>query len=668
MARKTTVFFLMLLTGGLASEGGAQDATRAGSGEVLRWTSPRTQVRQVANDVAPRLGQSDPRTQVIPAGPGMQRLHSTAIAQTAAQAPVVDETGEEETTSVLKRRSASDKSRPSSTGRGAEIAESEIPVRVAARRFGGGGNSTASPSGNPAAAATPSVTATAPAGARAASAAGGKGLVIRCPSPTLQVEVVGPKSVTVGRPATYTVSVRNPGQEAATGVEIRVQVPEWIEAPTMQAGQGEVSRPASQEGSPVTGTIVWLIPEVAAGARVDLALQLVPRENRVFELGLDWSMQPPSVAATVAVQQPQLQLSVAGPKDARYGENVTLLITVANPGTGDAENVAVRLTTGANAPENIPVGTVPAGQQKQIEVQMAANQAGAIAITSDATADGDIRAETATELLVRRAELQLAVTSPAKAYTGSPVTYQVRLSNSGNAAADDTTVSVTLPVGAKLEAGTEGSQSTDNGLVWRVGSLPPGIERVFEIQCEVTAAGENRLEAKATAASGISLAEAAVTEVQALSDLKLSVTEPTGARRVGEEVAYEVVIANRGSKAAEDIHVLVQFSDGIEPVAADGSTAELAEGQVVFQPIDRLGPGQKTVLKVRARAERSGNHRFRVQVTGDNSETQLVFEGTTRFFGDATKEGATKEGAATEAPAAPRNASAAGGRPTPARR
>ena len=60
-------------------------------------------------------------------------------------------------------------------------------------------------------------------------------------------------------------------------------------------------------------------------------------------------------------------------------------MTVYNPGTGDAENVSVRFASGANPPETITVGTILAGQQKQIEVQIAASQSGKIAISTDKT-------------------------------------------------------------------------------------------------------------------------------------------------------------------------------------------------------------------------------------------------------------------------------------------
>lgn len=658
MARKSTVFFLMLLMGSLSSAGNAQDRAPLGqsNSEVLRWGTTRAQVRPAGGDAAPRY-QPNGRSVVIPSTSPLANSAPFDVVPVAAQSE--DQPTPEEPSSILKKNKTGSSAGRSGRGSGEEA---NFPVTVAARRLGSGGQAASQP---PAVApvATPPVAGHSPRVASASaskSAAPPKSLTVRCPSPTLVVEAVGPKSVTVGRPANYSVTVRNPGTEPAVNAEVRVTIPAWIDVTAMQTTTGEVGRPEATDAQPADGSVVWSIPEVAANGQVELALQVIPRENRAFELGLTWAVQPVSAVAAIAVQQPQLALSVAGPKDAKYGESVTLLITVANPGTGDAENVTVRLTTGSNAPETIPVGLIPAGQQKQIEVQMTANQAGSIAISSEATADGDIRAENATELLVKRAEIQLAVTGPEKAYTGSPVTYQVRVSNTGTAASEDTTVQVTLPVGAKLEAGTEGSQSTDAGLVWKAGLLPPGIERVFEVQCELSTAGENRFEVKVAAAGGLSANALATTEVQALADLKLSVAEPQGARRVGEEVTYEITVANRGSKAAEEIQLLVQFSEGIEPLATEGAKAEIAEGQAIFQPIARLGAGQKTIVKVRARAEQAGNHRFRIQVTGDSGETQLVSEGTTRFFGDASK------GAANDAPApAPRTAA---GKPTPARR
>ena len=64
------------------------------------------------------------------------------------------------------------------------------------------------------------------------------------------------------------------------------------------------------------------------------------------------------------------------------------------------------------------------------------------------------------------------------------------------------------------------------------------------------------------------------TKVESLADLKLVVNDPQGPIQVGEETTYEICISNRGTKAATEVQVLAQFSEGIEPVNVEGGKAD----------------------------------------------------------------------------------------------
>lgn len=669
MSRKPLVYCVVLLVGSFSLESTGQESYLRTPNQPLRWgTTPAPSkpypIRQVSGEGPVLVAQGSGST-MSSRSSTVRRTHSgTPSAAARDGAPVVAAGGGSQDSanesngnmsSVLRRprEAVSDSPEPAVPvqPRASEADEAFAPQPVVARRLGRNGRT--ADTVEPAEQADPAVD---PAGEPAPTenfvpsadpgvappAVGGPGfdrqpaaaetMALRYVGPAVDLEAVGPRAIRVGRAAAYTITARNTGKAAASNLVVRVQLPPWVEVPTMQTPHGEAERPEGATPDAGDGAILWKIPELAAGARADLALEVIPRENQVFEVALDCTFTPPTVASTIAVQQPQLEVALSGPKDARFGDAVTMIVTVSNPGSGDAENVSVNLLAGKNPAERIPVGIIPAGQQKQIEVQLAANQPGTSRIDVEAVADGDIKAQAAGEILVRRAELSLAVTGPERAFTGAPAAYQMKVSNTGNAPSEETMLVVTLPPGAKLEAGTEGSQPAAGGLAWRIGSLPPGIERVYEIQCELATAGENRVEARTTAATGLAVTQTVTTTVEALADLKLTVNEPKGARAVGEEVEYEVSVFNRGTKAAEDVQVVVQFSNGLDPSAADGQAAQLVDGQVVFEPLGRIGPNQKTVLKVRAKAEQAGAHRFRVQVTSDRSETQLVTEGTTRFY------------------------------------
>src|SRR5262249_37428358 len=124
------------------------------------------------------------------------------------------------------------------------------------------------------------------------------------------------------------------------------------------------------------------------------------------------------------------------------------------------------------------------------------------------------------------------------------------------------------------------------------------------------------------------------TNVEALADLKLEVVDPQGPSAVGEEIVYEVHIRNRGTKAAENVDVAGFFSNGIEPVNAQGAGNQISPGQIVFKPIAVIGPLSEVVLRIKARADQPGNHVFRTEVSCPSVGAKLASEETTLFYGD----------------------------------
>jgi uncharacterized repeat protein (TIGR01451 family) len=459
------------------------------------------------------------------------------------------------------------------------------------------------------------------------------GALVSGQSAALRVETIGPASIKIGKQAEYVVQLSNETDSVATDVAVYLELPEWVEATGSRATAGAARRKMDAGGAP---QLVWEVERLAGRAHEQLTLKLSPQENRPFELAVNWTCAHQRATARIEVQEPKLALSVSGPKEMQFGETAVYTITLSNPGTGDAENVAVSLLPAPGSvrtKETNRIGTIAAGEQKQIEIELTAREAGAMEVRVGAEADSGLHQEAVANVLVRRANLELAIEGPQLKYAGSPGVYQARVANTGNAAAEQVVAAVTLPPGTKYLGGAEGGKPAGGVVTWNLGKLPPGAERVLDLKCELTAAGENRFEIKATGGGDLAASAACATQVEALADLKLTVVEPKGPRPVGEEATYEVHIANRGTKAARAVNVVAQFSEGIEPTAAEGARAELVPGQVLFQPIPRIDAGEEVVLRINARAEKEGNHVFRTEVKCSDPETRLANEGTTKYFG-----------------------------------
>jgi uncharacterized repeat protein (TIGR01451 family) len=456
-------------------------------------------------------------------------------------------------------------------------------------------------------------------------------LVLAVPSPRLRAELAGPQSLMVGKAARYVVNLVNEGDQPAEEVQLRLNLPAWITVESGESTTGEANAQADAQGST---RMVWTLPRVKAHSQETLRLQLVAVEGQPFEITADWTCKPATLKAAIAVRQPQIELSLAGPSDMTFGEEKPFTITVSNPGNGDAEQVVVELLAGGNAPQQIEVGTVPAGKAREVTVKVVANQPQAMDLKLSAAAEGNLRAEAAGRIVVKQAIVELAVEGPPLQFAGAEAVYAVTISNRGNAAADDVTVSATLPSGAKYLGGIDGATYAGSVLKWKAGLLPPETERTYDIRAQLNAPGAHRVVVQAQGARVPAISQEVETSVEAVSQLKLAVNDPAGPAPVGEEVLYEVQVMNRGTQAAKGVKLVMQFSEGLEPVNVTGGEARVVPGQVLFDTMPELAAGEQVVVHVKARADKVGAHRFRVEVVSTDNDTRLVSEGTSRFFAD----------------------------------
>jgi Domain of unknown function DUF11/CARDB len=457
-------------------------------------------------------------------------------------------------------------------------------------------------------------------------------LAVTGKSASLRVEMAGPQGITVGKPAAYVINVLNESDVPADEVLVRLALPARVTVSGTQPSTGEAALQADSQGPP---RLVWTLPRVAARSREQLRLRLVAVEGDEVNLGLEWTCKPASAKATLVVKQPKLEMSLAGAADMTFGEEKVFTLSVSNPGSGDAERVMVSVSSGNGPPQQIEVGSIPAGFKKELSLQIVASQPGEMELRAVATGEGELKAETSGKIMVRKAEVQVAVQGPPLKFAGAEASYVVTVVNSGSAAADSVNLLVTLPAGAKYLGGIEGATAGGNSLKWKIASLPAGGERTYELKMQLVSAGLNRLVVQSQTNAGGSTTAQAETQVEAVSDLKLVVNDPSGPLPVDEQATYNVQVVNRGSQAAQRVKIVVQFSSGVEPISFDGCEARIVPGQVLCQPLAQLGAGEQVTLRIKAKAHQVGTHQFRVEVTSADGDARLVSEGTTRFFSES---------------------------------
>jgi uncharacterized repeat protein (TIGR01451 family) len=454
-------------------------------------------------------------------------------------------------------------------------------------------------------------------------------------APLITADIRGPKQIMVGREAVYRVRLQNEGAAAAEGITATVRIPSWADVEGTVATQGTV-----QPSQNAATQLEWQLARIDGRASETLDIRLVPRESRPLELGISWTVAPVGSRTIVEVQEPKLAIDVAGPNEVFFGKPQVFKLTLSNPGTGPAENVTIELVppgAATQAPTRHPLGDLEPGESKTVEIELTAREAGKLQIKAIATADGDLTSDMAKEIFCRKPELEVDWRGPATQYAGTAATYFFRVRNPGTAPAEDVTVEVTLPEGAEFISASEGqTYEPQRRLVkWQVGTLSPGDDNYMELKCAVKKPGTNQFVMNAATMFGdLTDSATAETNVIALADLKLEVTDPSGAVAVGSPAVYEIRIANRGASAAQDVTVVALFSEGIEPDQAEGAMYTVADGRVSFQPIDEVAAGREITLRIRAHATQPGTHVFRAEVLCSDAEIKLAAEETTRFYSD----------------------------------
>jgi uncharacterized repeat protein (TIGR01451 family) len=461
-------------------------------------------------------------------------------------------------------------------------------------------------------------------------------------APIIATDIRGPKQIVVGREAEFRVRVHNQGNAAAEGIEVTVRIPSWANVIENHPTTGTVGQAPTSDAA---GTLKWQLARLGAGASEALDLKLVPRSSRPLELGVNWTVTPIGSRAVVEVQEPKLEMNVSGPDEVLFGKPQLYRFTLSNPGTGTAENVRIELYPpggGEKAAASNVIGNLAPGKSQTIEVELVARDPGKLAIKAIAAAEGDLTSTATKEVFCRKPELVIDWRGPEMKYAGTEATYHLRVRNPGTAPAEDVTVRATLPDGAQLTSASEGQSydATRREIAWRVGSLGPGDDYYMELKCTVANPGKNQLRlSAATSAGDLTDNKLVETNVVALADLKLDVSDPSGPVAVGADAIYEIRVQNRGASEARDIQVIGMFSAGVEPVGVDGAQYSVSDGRVSFRTIDELAPGRQVVLKIHAQAGQPGTHVFRAEVLCRDLEIKLAAEETTRFFADESTAG-----------------------------
>ncbi|MCE2812269.1 MAG: hypothetical protein LW850_17935 [Planctomycetaceae bacterium] len=448
--------------------------------------------------------------------------------------------------------------------------------------------------------------------------------------PQLRLRVDGPQSIEVGKKTTYTIHATNEGESELQGLIIRASTPKGVTIDGIKSmvGAYEVDQ------TPQDVSVLWELESLAANDSKSLEMQIEVLEAEQFAINLEWSVAPSPTQMNIKVQQPKLELDLSGPVDVQAGVPQKYRVRVKNSGNANLSDLNLSLQTETTSQYESILGDIPAGAEKIVDIELTFEQPGLFPIVATAKDQtGKLQQRQRVDVQVQELELTATWHGPEEFIQGTQADYELVIQNTGGVLATNLDCTIDVPQGIEILELPQGVSRVGNQVRWSIQALKPNSEFKLPLRCDMVLEGNQTLLFQSQSNGEVNLQTKISTTVEAIADLELSVVEPQAPAPVGTPVVYEIHVVNRGAKAAENVRVLAQFSEGIEPLRIEGHPGRIVPGQALFEELAQVPAKQTVTLKVICQASKNGVHRFRAAVQSPTSQEDLLEEGSTRFVG-----------------------------------
>ncbi len=440
-------------------------------------------------------------------------------------------------------------------------------------------------------------------------------------SSALIVYTIMPKEVRLNQPYEYRLQVCN-----LTSAELQNVVVTHENQNNMEMVN---SSPAASRGA--DGSPQWILGNL--GPNDSKVITITAKATRT---GLSSNCVAATynnlLCAETTVVEPALALKKTATPQAMLCDPIQLTYVVTNSGTGACDNVVVRdtlaegLTVNGSRNVSFNAGSLAAGQSKEFKVTAKASRSGRFSSPASATSGcgADANASPATTVITQP-KLAIVAECTDRVFLGRNVTFTWNVTNSGDAACNDTTISAPVPAGSTFVSATGGGTLNGNTVVWNAGTISAsGGKRTVSMTVSPSGVGTLRAAATADCVCAEQVADTCETKVEGIPAILLEVVDSPDPIRVGDSVTYTITVTNQGSATDHNIRVVCELPGEQTFVSATGATNGAVSGsRVTFAPLPSLAAKAKAVWRITVSANAAGNIRFKTTMTSDHFQRPI---------------------------------------------
>jgi uncharacterized repeat protein (TIGR01451 family) len=452
-------------------------------------------------------------------------------------------------------------------------------------------------------------------------------------TPHVTLEKIFPPEIKINEPATIKIVLRNVGRSTAKNIIVKDRVPQGT----------RLLSTSPEANSTETDELFWSLGNLDANDQMVLEMRILPiREGEIGSVAvINYSAE---ASARIMVTRPMLKVHVKAPQEVRLGQVANIEIIISNPGSATATGIVLEeyvpdglFHKDGKVLVNKNVEALKPKEVKKLTLPLTCTGPGNLVNRLVIKANGNLTVEEKTTIRALAPILKLGIHGANQQFLERQSTYRLSVANLGSAPAQDVDLIATLPVAVKfVRTDQQGIYEPQTHSVhWRLEEFPVGGEEAGEIELVVlpTQTGDHSIRFKGVGPNNLKAEETKSIMIDGLPAISFEVIGDSNLVEVGKETVYEIRVVNRGTKAANNIKVRANLSDGITFARADGPVRYQTNNNIIaFDSLTQLeAKGEKT-YKIAAKCISDGDHRISVQVVSDDLRSPITKEESTRVY------------------------------------
>lgn len=233
--------------------------------------------------------------------------------------------------------------------------------------------------------------------------------------------------------------------------------------------------------------------------------------------------------------------------------------------------------------------------------------------------------------LVAGPMVEISKSCPALRYVGREASFELTVTNRGDAPAFDVTVTDTIPDGLDFRSADNGGARQGNNIVWRVGTLEPGQSKTMAANFACNRIGKFKNGARVSYCA--EARDECEIEVKGIPAILLECVDDPDPIEVGSNLTYTITVTNQGSATDTNIRLTCTLPAEEEFVTSDGPTKGAVSGKTVtFEPLPSLAPKAKATYRLTVKGTADKNVRFKVEMQSDQIDSPVMETESTTIY------------------------------------